>query len=204
MKNIIFSLILCLFGSTLYAQDEAEEAFLKSFPALQVGKTIGEKEYRNALQNHIKSETIAQIDYKKLLYNTTDDISKWVIMPIGKYKVAEGVYLVLYFSAFSGLSHTDTDCGYMLNLALLDFKQNKRIGNSIGNDGEYIVMSKTRRNSLIEMLGKDTPFTTQASFTFALNSPTKGTLKSKWEYSKGKSKNTTYKVNWSSTSFQIE
>jgi hypothetical protein len=78
MKKILFSLILCLFGSTLYAQDEAEEAFLKSFPALQVGKTIGEKECQNALQNHIKSETIAQIDYKKLLYNISCKFKYWL------------------------------------------------------------------------------------------------------------------------------
>jgi hypothetical protein len=204
MEKLILTLLICFFGSTLYAQNKAGEAFLKKFPDLQVGKTIGEAACKNALKNQIKSEMIGKIDYKNLLYDNAGDISKWVIMPIGKYKVAEGVYFVLYFSAFSGLNHTDTDCSYMLNLALLDFKQNKRIGENLGNDGEYIVMSKERRNSLVETLGKDNAFTTKAGFTFTLDSPTNGTLKSTWEYTTGKPKNATYQIKWSNQSFEIE
>lgn len=204
MKKLIFTLLICFFGSTLYAQSKAGEAFLKKFPDLQVGKTIGEAACKNALKNQIKSETIGKIDYKNLLYDNVSDISAWVIMPVGKYKVAEGVYFVLYFSSVSGINHTDTDCSYMLNLALLDFKQNKRIGENLGNDGEYVIMSKARRKSLEETVGKDTPLNVKAGFDFTLDSPTNGTLKSTWEYTTGKPKNATYQIKWSSTSFEIK
>ncbi len=217
MKKIFFSqkmlfaglaFAFCLFGSALYAQDKAEEAFLKGFPDLKVGKTVGEKECKNALKNQIKSETIGKIDYKKLLYDNVSDISKSIIMPVGKHKVAEGVYYLMYFSAVSGANHNDTDCSYMLNLALVDFNQDKRIGENLGNDGEYVIMSKTRQKSLektfAEANAKDRPINTKASFTFMLDSPTNGTLESTWEYSNGKPKNTTFKVSWSSQSFEIK
>jgi hypothetical protein len=201
---ITLSLVCSLFGSMLYAQDKTEEAFLKGFPDLKVGKTIGETACKNALKNPIKSETIGNIDYKKLLYDNVSDISAWIIMPVGKYKVAEGVYYLMYFSSISGANHTDTDCSYMLNIALIDFNQDKRIGENLGNDGEYVIMSKTRRASLEETVGKANPFNVKASFTFTLDSATNGTLKSTWEYSKGSPKNTTFKVSWSNQSFEIK
>jgi hypothetical protein len=196
--------MLCFFSATLYAQDKAEEAFLKGFPDLKVGKTIGEKECKNALKNQIKSETIGKMDYKNLLYDNVSNISAWIIMPVGKHKVAEGVYYLMYFSSVSGANHNDTDVSYMLNLALVDFNQNKRIGENLGNDGEYVMMSKERRNSLVEMLGKDASFTTKAGFSFTLDSPTNGTLKSTWEYSKGSPKNTTFQIKWSSANLEIK
>ena len=206
-KNLFFislTIVLSLFGSMLYAQDKAEEAFLKAFPDLKVGKAVGEKECKNALKNQIKSETIAKIAYQKLLYDNVSDISQSIIMPVGKYKVAESVYYLMYFSSVSGANHNDTDCSYMLNLALVDFKQDKRVGENLGNDGEYVMMSKARQKSLNETLGKDASFTVKAGFTFTLDSPTNGTLKSTWEYSTQKPKNATYKINWSSTSFEIK
>ena len=208
MKKNLFcislTIVLSFFGSILSAQDKAEEAFLKGFPDLKVGKAVGEKECKNALKNQIKSETIGKINYKNLLYDNVSDISAWIIMPVGKYKVAEGVYYLMYFSSVSGANHNDTDCSYMLNLALVDFNQDKRIGENLGNDGEYVLMSKTRRQSLEETVGKDASFAIKAGFTFTLDSPTNGTLKSTWEYANGKPKNTTFKLSWSSQSFEIK
>ena len=196
--------ILWAFALNVQAQDKAEEAFLKGFPDLAVGKTIGEKECKAALKKQIKSDIIGKIDYKKLLYSNATDVSKWVIMPLGKYKLADGVYYMMYFSAYSGLNHTSTDCSYMLNLAVLDFKQDLRVGENLGNDGEYILMSKDRQKSVQETIGKDTPLQIKAYFTFTLDSPTQGTLKSTWEYAKESPKNTTFRVKMSSTSFGIE
>jgi hypothetical protein len=201
---LALSFVLCVCVGTLYAQDKAEEAFLKGFPDLKVGKSIGEKECKNALKSQIKSETIGKIDYKKLLYDNATDISKWIIMPVGKYKVAESVYYLMYFSAYSGANHNDTDCSYMLNLALVDFNQDKRIGENLGNDGEYVLMSKARQKELEGTLGKNANITLKAGFTFTLDSPTNGTLKSAWEYSTEKTKKETYKLSWSSSSFEIK
>jgi hypothetical protein len=204
MKKVIFMLAFMLVGGYAQAQDKAEESFLKSFPDLKVGKAVGEKECKTALKNQIKSETIGKIDYKNLLYDNVSDISAWIIMPIGKFKVAEGVYYLMYFSSVSGANHNDADVSYMLNLALLDFNQDKRIGENEGNDGEYIIMSKTRRNSLVETLGKDASFATKAGFVFTLNSANSGTLNSSWEYTKDKPKNTTFQIKWSSTNLEIK
>jgi hypothetical protein len=96
----------------------------------------------------------------------------------------------------------------MLNLALVDFNQDKRVGENLGNDGEYVIMSKTRQKSLektfAEANAKDTPINTKASFTFTLDNANGGTLKSTWEYSKGSPKNTTFQIKWSSTNFEIK
>lgn len=206
MKKIFlyFLFLLCMLSfMELKAQKMVAQDFINSFPDLKVGIVIGEKECKAALKARVHKEAIAKIDYKTLLYGNANDISKWDIMPIGKFKISEGIYFVVYFSALMGANHTDTDCNYMLNTAVLDFVNNKKLGENVGNNAEYIVLSESRKKSLNEMLGKDNNMTLKANFTFTVNAADYGTMKSSWIFNKQEPKNQTYTFYWDTKSLTI-
>ncbi|TAF34936.1 MAG: hypothetical protein EAZ57_02215 [Cytophagales bacterium] len=186
---------MCFFVSAK-AQNRAADAFLKAFPDLRVGSVVGEAECKKAMSARVPREAIAGIDYKALIYSSANDISKWDIMPLGKFKIKEGVYFVLYFSAIMGANHTNTDYSYVLCSEVFDFNKNEKTGQNYGNNGEFSGMGDKRKQDLIQLLGKDADMTLKANFSFKITSQNGGTLTSYWLYNPQKERNETYNFSW--------
>jgi len=195
MQKIFLLSFLLIFTSKIYGQNKTEE-FLAYFPTLQVGNAIGVMECRKALETRIPREVIAKIDYKTLIYSDANDISKWDIMPVGKFKLKEGVYFVMYFSAISGANHTNQDYDYVLSTDVWDIVQNQKISTNLGNNAQYTRISTTRRKELLAELGNSQKMTFSANFIFKITSPTTAMMYSYWLYSDHEEKKPAYRFSW--------
>ncbi|MCU0437937.1 MAG: hypothetical protein MUC49_08460 [Raineya sp.] len=195
MQKIFLFSFLFLMSTKVCGQNNVEK-FLSYFPTLEVGNSIGEMECKKALETRIPKEMIAQIDYKTLIYSNANDISKWDIMPVGKFKLKEGVYFVMYFSAISGANHTQTDYDYVLNTDVWDVNQSQKISTNEGNNAQYARVNFSRRKQLLEELGSNRKMVFGGSFIFKIVSPNKAMMYSYWLYSNKEEKKETYQFSW--------
>ena len=214
MKNILFLFVflLTLAANNTLAQvpkakkmaaaaktlpkNKAMDAFLKNFPTLNIGSIVGEQECKTALDLRVPREAIANMDYKAMLYESAKNTDKWDIMPIGKFKIKEGVYFVLYFSAYIGANHTKEYINYVLNTSIIDFNQSKQTGTNQGNNAEFIVMTDNQKQQLLKMLGQDSKFTVAADFEFKITDQNNATMTSNWSYTRGDNVQKTYSFSW--------
>lgn len=195
MQKIFLITLLCFFSIKGYTQNNTEN-FLSYFPVLEAGSVVGETECKKALKTRIPQEVIAKIDYKTLIYSNANDISKWDIMPVGKFKLKEGVYFVMYFSAIYGANHTSKDYDYVLNTDVWDITQNQKVSTNLGNNAQYTMMSASRRKELQNESSSNLKMTFKANFTFKIISSTKAIMDSYWLYSTKEEKKETYNFSW--------
>ena len=212
MKNLFLIFLCCFLTTNALAQktktkkantelkntptNKKMDEFLKNFPELGVGSTAGVKECKTALDARVPREAIANMDYKAMLYESAKNTDKWDIMPIGKFKIKEGVYFVLYFSAYIGANHTKEYINYVLNTSIIDFNQSKQTGTNQGNNAEFIVMTDNQKQQLLKMLGQDSKFTVAADFEFKITAQNTATMTSNWAYTRGDNVQKTYSFSW--------
>lgn len=212
MKNILvlFIFLLTIVANNTLAQsrkakkmaavaitkNKAEDAFLKNFPTLSIGSKVAEQECKTALDARVPREAIANIDYKSMLYQGAKNTDKWDIMPIGKFKIKEGVYFLLYFSAYMGANHTIEFVNYVLNTSIIDFNQNKQVGTNQGNNAEFVIVSENHKQRLLTELGHDSKFTVKANFEFNITDQNNATMTSNWTYTKRDNVQKSYNFYW--------
>jgi hypothetical protein len=203
MKNLMFLAIFCSLFSCGFAQTasdlEANKAFLSNFPDLTEKSKIDVKYcFKTLKKGSLPFEKIAAIKYQEMLYSNAkpETMKNWRIFPLGKYKISETVYLVLYFSDYMGVKRGKNELDHMLNIATLDIAKSTQISINQGNDGEYINKSEAVLGELIDMGIEKKRITRNADFVWKFVSNNSASLKSSWIYADDSKQNKDFSIFW--------
>ena len=221
MKKItLFVAFCCLFAyeNVLFAQSKtkaakpkdkpaastnnnmvANLAFLAEFPDLtEKSKIDGKYCLKTIKKGSLPFERIEAIKYQEMLYSgaNPETMKKWRIFPLGKYKISETVYLVLYFSDYMGVKRGKNELDHTLNIATLDIEKSVQISTNQGNDGEYINKSEAVLGELIDMGIEKKRITRNADFIWKFVSKNSVSLKSTWVYADDSKQNKDFSISW--------
>ena len=203
MKKVTLLLVFFLSFSFGFAQNDSELAantdFLSYFPVLTKKSKIDvESCYEAVKKGSLPFEKIAAIKYKEMLYSNANEetMKNWHIFPLGKYQISENIYLVLYFSDYTGGKRGENELDHMLNIATLDISKSTQISTNQGNDGEYINKSEDILAQLIDMGIDKKRITRNADFIWKFVSGSSVSLKSSWVYADDSKKNKDFSISW--------
>jgi hypothetical protein len=190
---------LCFYGFAQTNNLEANKNFLSEFPDLTAKSKIdGKYCFKTIKKGSMPFEKIEAIKYQEMLYSNAqpETMKKWRIFPLGKYKISENVYLVLYFSDYMGVKRGKNEFDHMLNIATLDIAKSTQISTNQGNDGEYITKSEAVLKELIDMGIEKKRITRNADFIWKFSSNNSASLKSSWVYADDSKQNKDFFISW--------
>lgn len=203
MKKITLLAVFCCLCFCGFAQTnnnmESNLAFLAHFPDLtEKSKIDGKYCLKTIKKGSMPFERIEAIKYQEMLYSNAkpETMKKWRIFPLGKYKISETVYLVLYFSDYTGVKRGKNEFDHMLNIATLDIAKSTQISTNQGNDGEYITKSEAVLKELIDMGIEKKRITRNADFIWKFVSNNSVSLKSSWVYADDSKQNKDFSISW--------
>ncbi len=202
MKKITLLTILCCLYFYGFAQKnnlEANKDFLSEFPDLaQNSKINGKYSLKTVKKGSMPFEKIAAIKYQEMLYSGAkpETMQKWRIFPLGKYKISENVYLILYFSDYMGVKRGKNEFDHTLNISTIDIEKSVQISTNQGNDGEYITKSEDVLRELIDMGIDKKRITRNADFIWKFVSANSASLKSTWLYVDDSKQNKVFFISW--------